>query len=492
MTVPEHTPMTARAGVAGRAVAAGTTPVLLAVVVGIVVAASVARGQWYLAVGALGAAPAFAYLQRSPLVAVKVWLVLAPLVTVTDSGALRKLFWLVHRGLPIATLLVVLVGAIAGTSPRRFPRLGLPEVMMGAYVIVTLLSITYTTTEGLGNFYTLYDNVVAPMAIYLVVRLLEPDEDDIRSLVPCVAFLLVSQSVIGVTSWIAPGVLPSAWLGKVGERTVGSLRATAVFTTVIVFCGMFLLCTGMATARRFEQRLWSILWFVLALVMVFMSFSRAGWIAGCVATAGALVFYRRYLPNIALVVAPIALLLLGSGVLTSQLAFANERLHSEQSQESALSRLPVVFAAVRMFQEKPALGWGYENFDRYDYQFQQTVGNLVAPEKDHASHNLFLTTLAEQGAVGLVLFVGPMGCWFARTVARRRRLPRGLVGRDMVVAMWLAVAAFIIVNNFERMQVPVGFGIWWLALGLIATIVDRVGPVTGDASPLTDDAASRQ
>jgi O-antigen ligase/polysaccharide polymerase Wzy-like membrane protein len=476
MTSATGSAVAARASAAGRAFASGTAVAAVAVVVGVVVAASVVRGQWYLAAGALCAAPAFVYLQRSPLVAVKAWLVLAPLVTVTDSGAMRKLFWLVHRGLPIATLLVVLMGAIAGTSPRRFPRLGLPELMMGGYVVLTLLSIAYTTTEGLGNFYTLYDNVVAPMAIYLVVRLLEPDDDDIRSLVPYVVFMLVTQSLIGLTSWVAPAVLPSAWLGKVGERTVGSLRATAVFTTVIVFCGMFLLCVGMSAGRRFEQRLWAILWFVLAVVMVFMTFSRAGWIAGCVAVAGILVYYRRFLPNIALVVAPVALVLLGSGVLASQLTFADERLHSQQSQESALSRLPVVFAAFRMFEEKPALGWGYENFDRYDYQFQKTVGNLVAPEKDHASHNLFLTTLAEQGVVGLVLFVGPMCCWFLRTTARRRRLPRRLLGRDLVVAMWLVVAAFVIVNNFERMQVPVGFGIWWLTLGLIATVVDRARP----------------
>jgi hypothetical protein len=483
MTSETRTAMTARAGAAGRALLTGSTSILVAVVLGVFVAASVARGQWYLAVGALCAAPAFVYLQRAPLMAVKCWLVVAPLVTVTDSGALRKVFWLVHRGLPLATLLVVLLGAIGGTYPRRFPRLGLPELMMGGYVVLTLLSIAYTTTEGLGNFYTLYDNVVAPMAIYLIVRLLEPDEEDIRSLVPCVVFLLVAQSLIGLTSWIAPGALPSAWLGKVGERTVGSLRATAVFTTVIVFCGMFLLSAGMSAQRRFNQRLWAILFFVLALVMVFMTFSRAGWIAGCVATAGALVLYRRFLPHIALVAAPIALLLLTSGVLTSQLAFANERLHSPQSQESALSRLPVVFAAVRMFEEKPALGWGYENFDRYDYQFQQTVGNLVAPDKDHASHNLFLTTLAEQGAVGLVLFVGPMCCWFARTMARRRLLPRtGFLGRDMVTAMWLVLAAFVIVNNFERTQVPVGFGIWWLTLGLIATIIDRARPTADDAA----------
>jgi O-antigen ligase len=458
-------------------VAAGTLgSILCAVVLGAGVAVVIARGQWYLAVGLLLAAPAAVVLHRSPLLAVKLWLVFAPLVTITASGATRRVFWLVHRGLPVATLLLVLLGSLIGLRERPLARLGLPEVMMGGYVIATLVSIAYTSSDPLASFYNLYDTVVVPMSLYLLVRLLEPDAEEVKGLVPAVAFFLISQSVIGLLAWVAPNALPAEWLGKVGERTVGSLRATAVFTTAVVFCGIFLLHVGISSRHAVGKQVMSILFFVLAAVMVFMTFSRASWIAGFVVIVAVLLVYRRFLAQLTLVVVPIVALVLGSGLLTSQLAFAEQRLHSSQSEESALSRLPVAYAALRMFEARPTLGWGYDNFDRYDLGFQRPVGNLVYPEKDHASHNLFLTTLAEQGFIGLVLFVGPTVCWLVRTHARRRALPpRGFLGREFVAALWLVVAAWVIVNNFERMQVPVGFGIWWLTLGLIGTVVDRYG-----------------
>ena len=134
----------------------------------------------------------------------------------------------------------------------------------------------------------------------------------------------------------------------------------------------------------------------------------------------------------------------------------------------------MVYASLRMIGEEPSFGWGYENFDRFDREFQRPVGNLVAPEKDHASHNLYLTIFVEQGIVGLVLFCGPAVWWLGRTKSRWRYLPtHGITGRTLIGALWLVIAGHFIVNNFSRMQVPFGFGIYWLTLGLIASLVSR-------------------
>jgi O-antigen ligase len=127
-----------------------------------------------------------------------------------------------------------------------------------------------------------------------------------------------------------------------------------------------------------------------------------------------------------------------------------------------------------MFEAKPLTGWGYESFDRYDRDFQQRVGDLVYPVKDHASHNLFLTTLAEQGLVGFVLLFGPMFVWLVRTKRRWRALPMsGFLDRRLAAALSLVLASFVIVNCFFRMQISFGFGLWWLTLGLLASLVAR-------------------
>jgi O-antigen ligase len=452
------------------------TQSFLALVGGAIVAYLVASGRWYLAVACLLAVPAYALMERFPLAAVTIWLVLAPLVAITETTSGRKLFWIVHRGLPVATLVLLVFGAIAGLRSRKFPRLGPAEVMMAAYVGLTLVSILYTSATPRASIYHLYDAVVVPMCLYLLVRLVEPDESALKSFLPAVVFLLVTQTIIGLTAWVAPGALPSSWLGKLGERTTGSLRSPDVYGSVLLFCGLFVLAAALS-ARGQAKRAGPVVLFLVSLVMVFMTYSRASWLAGIFAIVGLTFLARRLTLRVALISIPIALLLLATGLVSGQIEFAQNRLESEQSDESALSRLPVAYASVRMFEAKPALGFGYENFNRFDYQYQRRVGNLVYPQKDHSSHNLYLTLLAEQGLIGFALYLGPAFWWLGRTKSRWRSLPRsGLLSRKLVGALWLAIAGHIIVNNFSRMQVPFGLGIYWLCLGLIAAILSREYP----------------
>ena len=422
------------------------------------------------------AVPAYIFIDRYPFAVVTTWLVLAPLVAVTESTSTRKLFWIVHRGLPVATLLLLVFGALVGLRSRRLPRLGPAELMMAGYVLFSYLSIAYTSVTPRFSAYHLYDAVVIPMCLYLLVRLVAPGEAALRTFVPAVVFLLVTQAVIGLTAWVAPGALPGEWLDKLGQRTTGSLHSPDVYGSVLLFCGLFLLA-GALSARGYARRLWPVLLFLLAMFMVFLTYSRASWLAGIFAFVGLVFLARGLMLQLAILLIPVALLISASGVLHGQIEFAQSRLKSEQSDESALSRLPVAYASVRMFETKPVFGFGYENFNRYDYQYQRRVGNLVYPAKDHSSHNMYLTILAEQGLVGFVLYLGPAFWWLGRTKSRWRSLPRsGLLSRKLVGLLWLSIAGHVIVNNFSRMQVPFGLGVYWITLGFIAAIVSRDYP----------------
>ena len=433
----------------------------------------VGAGFWYVALALVLALPSFVVLHRYPLVAITVWLFVSPLVSTTDGSGVRQVYWVVHRALPVAALAALVVSALLGLRARALPPLGWAEALMGGYVVVTLLSIGYTAPDALANVYVLYDAVVVPMCLYLLVRLSDPDEEDVRRLVPAVVFILGTQAVVALLSWNAPEVLPNEWTRKAGQRTTGTLRSADVFGTTMVFCGLFLLHVG-ARARRPLRRVGAITLFFLAMLMVFLSFSRASWLAGLVAATGALLMYRRHLGKLALFVVPVIVIVWASGLLTQQFDLAEYRLSSAQAEESALSRLPAAQAALRMVDSEPVVGWGYQNFDLYSRPFQGQVGDLVGAAKPHASHNLYLTTLAEQGIVGFALFVGPVVFWLMRTLSAMPYLPRsGLIGRDLVVSLWLIVAAYHVTNNFSRMHVTTGLGLFWLTLGLLASVVER-------------------
>jgi O-antigen ligase len=445
-----------------------------AVLTGALVAYLVSSGRWYLALGFLLIPPAFVLLHRYPLAALTIWLLAAPLVVETDSTQVRKIFWIIHRALPVVTVAVIMFSSMLGIRARRLPTLGWPELMLAGYVVASLLSIAYTSNDSVAATYLLYDRVFVPMCLYAIVRLLEPDERDFMGLLPAVVFILVSQSVLGVLAWMAPDVLPEVWLGKLGERTTGSLRDPNTFGTTVLFCGMFVLYAGLSARNGWVRRVWAPLLFALALLMVFLTFSRAVWLAGFIAIIGTLYIYRRVINRIVAIPIAAVIVMLASGLLAEPIELARYRLGSEQSQESALSRLPVVYASVRMFEAKPLFGWGYGGFDRFDRQFQRPVGNVVYPQKDHASHNLFLTILAEQGIIGFALFVGPMLYWLFRTRSSLANIRAdSFLSRRLLAMLWLVFAAFVLVNNFMVMHVPFGLGLWWLTLGLIGSIVHR-------------------
>ena len=448
------------------------TWVVVGGLVGVLAAFLAVKGLWYVVLAMLLLVPAFVAFQRHPLAGVAIWLAVTPLVAATESVAIRQMFWMVHRTLPLGVLLLVLGGAASRAAPRKLARLGLPELFMFAYVGASVLSIVLATSGGGAQIVLLYDRVIVPMCLYLIVRLLEPTSHDLRWLAPVALFVLAVEVPIGVMSVAAPGVLPSIWLVD-AQRATGTFGDPDTFGTVMVLCGIVLLHAG-ATSTRHWIRLGSTFAFIVALLMVFLTFSRANWLAGVSALAAAIWIYRARIRAL-VVAAPLLLVaLLAIGLLQGPLSFAHERLESAQARESALARLPVGLAALRMFDERPLAGWGYGTFDRYARPYFSGVANLASAEKDHASHNLFLTILAEQGAIGLLCFIFPTVLWARRSFGAYGWMP--MSERRMLAGLWVVVGAFFLVNNFSVMKSSYGLGVWWLTLGLVASIVDRFEP----------------
>ena len=443
-----------------------------------VVAYLVAKGHPEVALALLLAPPLAALVLRYPLVAVAVWLLVTPFLVET-GGVVRLVYWLVHRTLPVAVLANILIGAKLGFREPP-PRLRWPEFAMAGYLVVSEVMILHTSEEVMATTYHLYDRVLIPMCLYLIVRYMQPGARDLRRVVPIIIFLLLSQAVIGVLQWAAPGVLPGAWLDRVGLRTIGSLSHPNVYGTTMLFAGLLLLHAGMSRERG-DRRWRLLLLFPVSLVMVFLTYSRASWLAGVLVVTGLGALYPRYVTRLVVVVIVLSVALLASGRIDQQVRMAQLRFRSEHSEESALSRLPVFAASLRMFGDRPILGWGYGNFDRYDDRYQGAVGGLVVPEKDHASHNLYLTILAEQGLTGFLLYVGPAFWWLFASGRAWRALPvDGVINRRLLACLWFVLGAQVVVNNYSNMRVVFGLGIWWLTLGMIASLVTRAAELDTD------------
>ncbi len=445
---------------------------LAAVIVGLFIARLIVMDLWHIAAVVIFAVPAIIVLQRYPFLSIVVWLAIDPFLMTATSSWERQVYWVIHRALPLFTLALILLPSALGMSTKKLPKLGFPEMLMGIYVLESLVSVWYNNLTPLATTYLVYDRIIVPICLYLIVRLSSPDERAIRWLVPVMFFVALSQTAIGTLAWIAPGALPAKWVDYENQRTIGTLINTNAYITTLILSGFISLHYGLQLATG-RLRTMSILTFLLTVYCIFIAFSRAGWLAGLLALGGLFFIYPRFLTRLGLIILP-AFLIVAALFLQTQIRWAGERLMSERSENSALSRVPVYAAAVRMFQAKPVFGWGYGNFDRFDRQFQNPpVANIPGDNKDHASHNFFLSMLAEQGLVGIFAFLGPLFYWLGSTIKHFSKMPRGgFWSRKILVIFWMTLLSHFVVYNFANMRVVFGLGAWWLTLGLIARFMD--------------------
>jgi O-antigen ligase len=449
------------------------------------VVADFAMSETYLLaiVGAVSL-PIAALLYRRPIAAVALWVMIAPLVMVVDEESARRVFWFVHRMLPLAALGATLLGPVLGTTVRKLPRPGRLELLMFGYIAASLLSIAYTSPERSADVYLLYDRVAVPMMLFVVIRWIGPEDRTLDRWFPVLAVLVLSQTAFGIMSWVAPELLPDAWLNRAGSRTTGSLRHPNVYGISLLFGGALAFHLGRVAPRGSLRRLTGMPLLAIACLMAVLTLSRATWLATLVVLVGIACMHPRAVGKTLLLVVPTVALLLSSGLLGISTQGTSDRLYSSTSEESALSRLPVVMASVRMLEARPLTGWGYNRFDDFDHQFQEAIPGLYVPTKDHASHNLYLSILAEQGFVGLGLYLGPAFVLAGRSIRIRPFLRSRPRDRLQLMTLWLVLAGYLTVTMFSNMRVAFGFGVWWICLGLIAVVTDRI------MSAQRDDEAS--
>ncbi|RLC70864.1 MAG: hypothetical protein DRI81_18525, partial [Chloroflexi bacterium] len=189
-------------------------PLLLAVVMGIPLAVLIVKEQFHFVFGFLLLVPAVILFNTYPFAALIIWLLVAPFLQTTPNAAYRMMYWMIHRAMPVAALGVAVLGDLLRVTKKHRPiRLGRAEFAMAAYLGWAVMNIMWFHPSPISYLYLLYDRVFVPMALYLLIRLVAPCEQDMRRLLPVAFFVLLVESIAGILSWFAPQLLPPDWLG---------------------------------------------------------------------------------------------------------------------------------------------------------------------------------------------------------------------------------------------------------------------------------------
>ena len=442
---------------------------LLGLGLGVFLAWSIVGEQWALVIGLLLFVPALILFNTYPFAAIIIWIMFMPFLQTTSNSGYRQTYYIVHRALPLVALGLTVLAKMLKVAKNRQPlRLGWADLAIALYLGLALVNILYFQPTPLPDLYLFYDQLFVPICLYFFVRVVAPSEQDIKRLMPIALILVLVEVTVGILSWFAPQVLPPEWLTAEGSRTIGTLRYPHAYTTTLVFFCLLLFQNAM---QRNPGLVRSILLFTTGFgaVGVFLSFSRGSWLGGLAAAIGLLFMYPKVTVRLTVILL-IVMSILGSGVLSKQMVFAQERMNSE---DTANDRWVIWDAGLQMIEAKPLFGWGYETYTLYAWQFQRRVNNYVAANP-HASHNSYIAIAAELGLPGFFLFAFPVLWWLTLTLKVWPRLPKeGFWSRSLLIVFWMVILNHVVVCFFSDMSnSTIGMGMWWMTLGLIATMVD--------------------
>jgi O-antigen ligase len=446
-------------------------PLTLGLILAMLVGLLISQGMWHFAVPLAFLIPVAILFLRYPFACIVTWLLVSPFLQTTPTMPERILYWVVHRAMPPATLVLIILATLLQTKKNRLMRWGRAELVLVPFLAIGLLSIILLQPgDGVvPTLYLFYDRLFISICLYWIVRLTTPGEDDLKRLLPVMLALVLIQCGIGLLTLFAPSVVRPDWRGiGEGARVTGTLRAPGAYTTTLVF---FCLVLYHAAMQRKPGLFRFIFLFAFAFgsLMVFLSFSRGSWLGGVVAAGGLLIVYPKATIRMVIIVS-IIMAAFGLGLLTDQIDWANERL---QNKENAQARIVMYHTAAKMIQVRPFFGWGYQNFRLFRDEFKGRTNNFVVTEREIGIHNTFLGITTELGLAGFFSYIFPVIWWLWLTIKIWPRMSNnGFWSRRLLIVLWLAILNQVLVNSFMDMtHFPYGVGVWWITVGLIGSVI---------------------
>ena len=450
-------------------------PLLVGAGLGVVLAKFIVDETWHLVGLIIVSVPAALVLLNYPFAAILLWLAISPLFVVTVNDAQRSIFWVLHRAMIPATIILVIFARQFGETAKQKKPLFLGWVDVATLGFIGLISANILLFSDNPNrlFILFYDRILISFCLYWLIRLLTPDEKDLKRLIWTALIILVFESIIGLMSWFAPALLPLQWRGPLlGYRTYGTLREPAEYGMLLVFSA-FLLFQWAMNHKPGVIRTLFMSGFGLGMVMVWFTFSRGSWLGAIIAVIGLLPIYPKAILRMAAVVVVVMGILIG-GILATQYSYANERINQSNTIDN---RILLLYTSLNMVKEKPFMGWGYENFNRYKNDFiDRSIVKLSARDAAAVtSHNTYLTIIIELGLIGFFLYIFPFFWWFKATLQVLPHMPRdGLQSWSLVFILWLVIISYFVTSNFSDQRFSVfGVPLWWMTLGLIANLVTQ-------------------
>jgi putative inorganic carbon (HCO3(-)) transporter len=359
----------------------------------------------------------------------------------------------------------VVVTYLASRPHRRWVPLPKTFWVLLAFLVVLVVSLLRSGRVSDGAVQcTRY--VLFAVFYFLVVQLVT----DRARLVRLAEVFVVSSTAAAVVGTIR-------FLASMTGRASGPIGEANDFAYVLATAVP--LAFYLAWCHREHRAFWLAASGVL-LVTIALTFSRGALVGLGLAALWAALHSRTIAKGLA--VGAVAVAMLGGALLAIDSQWVNQRIHAKTAvaEENWASRQAMWRGAIDMFHAEPLLGVGTGLYPHRAAEFVHgEPWGIVEP----VAHNAYLEVLAEDGAIGLTLFVTFIGgSWL--TIARARRAARITNDTD---ASWLGLAlqasAIVAVVSAAFLSVQIAAPIWLTA----AMAVPLAASVRAARRPSDDD-----
>ncbi|HEU5243433.1 MAG TPA: O-antigen ligase family protein [Gaiellaceae bacterium] len=394
------------------------------------------------------------------------WLFVAPIFQ--ESAANSHIGHALSLALYTAPPIVLLVKHLAaqGERPRAewfdfFPALYL------LYVVISLAATGATDLHTLGTVSTvrsLYQDVAIGIVIYYVVAFWRGRGPSLVAIARVLLYVAGLQAVMAIieapTHWNLWH--DTSWQRAGDYRSIATLGNPAV-TGAVIGVGIVVALAVLCWRGPFELRRLAIAMLIVGFPALYATKTRGPILATLVAALLIVLFSARSRLVGVSAIGLVALLLV---VFWPRIQTSSVYQARVTQQQNIQARLVLQEVSIKLIEQKPLLGWGYDSFDRVKFDVSVPSPQLpLSQALQSTSHDTYLTILVEYGAAGFAIFVLP---WIAILLRGLGRVRRPAADRWFLVAMLasvllLAVNAATLDYRFFSFVPMLG----WLSLALV-------------------------
>jgi len=297
---------------------------------------------------------------------------------------------------------------------KKFPKSGWALLTLSVVLILSVLVNHGLVAKPIKNIFKVKYYLLGALSIipldYYFNQYLNPEKRD-RVLKKLWVILLVSSSLATLSGLVGyfTGFNPLRMVKVQNARNGGVFGMLMTYGHSIAWLSVLSVasCVHSRKVEKFISSRWLFMSTSISLIGLFTSHVRGAWIAffaGCA-------FINKKITAVLL-----GLCLLG--VVGAQVYnpnfFETQILRKTSNEERVGSWL----AAIKAFEEKPVLGYGYLNFEPYSREIKERY-HLPAAYFGGHTHNDTLEILATSGALGVICFILWVGFWILETLRRK-------------------------------------------------------------------------